>query len=52
MRAEPKNPPTIASLKASGVAGFYVTCRDCRRSTPKAFVVFAQPDETCFPKHC
>jgi hypothetical protein len=49
MRRESKNPPSIASLKAAGVRGFYATCRDCRRSTPMVFDVLALPDERAFP---
>ena len=45
----PSSPPTIARLKAMGVEGVYVLCRDCRRSEPVSFDVVALPDETLFP---
>jgi hypothetical protein len=43
------DPPTIADLKAMGVEGVDVTCRDCQRSEPVSFDVIALPDETLFP---
>ena len=46
---EPTIPPTIARLKAMGVEGIDVTCRDCRRSASLPFDVIALPDETLFP---
>jgi hypothetical protein len=46
---EPPNPPTIAHLKAMGVEGVDVTCRDCQRSKPLSFDVIVLPDETLFP---
>ena len=49
MRSESKNPPTIASLTASGVAGVHVFCQDCRRSTALLFGRFGLPDQTPFP---
>jgi hypothetical protein len=46
---DPPPPPTIAHLKAMGVAGVDVICRACQRSKPVAFDVIALPDETLFP---
>jgi len=43
------NPPTIAKLRAMGVAGAYVTCRGCQRSKPVAFDLLKLPPETFFP---
>ncbi len=42
-------PPTIARLKAMGVEGVDVLCRECRRSTALTFDVIALRDETLFP---
>jgi hypothetical protein len=49
MRSESKNPPTIASLSASGVAGVHVLCQDCRRSTALPFGRLGLPVQTLFP---
>ena len=49
-KPKPEPPPTIGDLKAMGVEGVDVTCRDCRRSEPVPFAVLALPDETLFPR--
>jgi hypothetical protein len=49
MRSESKNPPTIATLSASGVAGVYVLCQNCWRSTAIPFDRLGLPDQTPFP---
>ena len=48
MTSPPPNPPTIARLKAMGVAGVFAFCRNCKRSEPVPFDVVALPDETLF----
>jgi hypothetical protein len=49
MRRESNKPPTIAHLSASGVAGVFILCLDCRRSTDLPFERLGLPDQTLFP---
>lgn len=46
---EHAKPPTIGCLKAMGVDGVDIVCRDCRRSTSLPFDAIALPDQTLFP---
>jgi hypothetical protein len=51
-KTPPPVPPTIAHLRAMGLAGLSVTCgnADCQHSTDMRFDDLGLPDETPFPE--
>jgi hypothetical protein len=49
-RAPKGTPPSIAHLKAQGVAGVCPFCRACGHSGAVAFAAIGLPDATPFPK--